>query len=54
MAKLRLHSPASFPGIGSEILIPGDDVIIGRGPEAHIALPEPGVSTPKHMLSTPF
>jgi len=44
MPKLRLHSPASIPGVGSSIAIPGDDVTVGRGPDNAVIIPESSVS----------
>jgi hypothetical protein len=44
MPKLRLHSPASIPGLGSMLDIPGDDVTVGRSPENQLVIPENTVS----------
>ncbi len=44
MPKLRLHSPASIPGLGSLIGIPGDDVTVGRGPDNAVIIPESTIS----------
>ena len=47
MPKLRLHSPASIPGVGSLITIPGEDVSVGRSPENQLVIPDSTVS-PRH------
>ena len=44
MPKLRLHSPPTFPGVGSEFAFRSGDVSIGRAPDNDIVLPEPSVS----------
>ena len=44
MPKLRLHSPASIPGLGSILDIPGDDVTVGRAPDNQLVIPENSVS----------
>lgn len=45
MPKLRLHSPASIPGIGSILDIPGEDVSVGRSPDNQIVIPESSVAS---------
>ena len=47
MPKLRLHSPASIPGLGSILDISGDDVSVGRAPDNQLVIPESSVS-PHH------
>jgi hypothetical protein len=44
MPKLRLHSPASIPGLGSMFVIPGEVVTVGRGPDNQLVIPESSVS----------
>ena len=44
MPHLRLHSPASIAGLGSELEIPGKDVTVGRSPENQLVIPESSVS----------
>ena len=44
MPKLHLHSPAFIPGLGSTLVIPGDDVTVGRSPDNDIVIPESTVS----------
>ncbi len=44
MPKLRLHSPASIPGLGSILVIPGQDVTIGRASDNQLVIPESSVS----------
>ena len=47
MPKLRLHSPASIPGLGSILEIPGEDVTVGRAADNQLVIPESSVS-PHH------
>lgn len=44
---LRLHSPASIAGLGSEFEIPSQDVTVGRSAENQLVIPESSVS-PRH------
>ncbi len=44
MPHLRLHSPASIAGLGSELEIPGKDVTVGRSAENQLVIPESSVS----------
>ena len=44
MPKLRLHSPASIPGLGSILVISGQDVTIGRASDNQLVIPESSVS----------
>ena len=62
MPTLQLHSPAYIPGLGSTLVIPGDDVTVGRSAENDIVIPESTVSarhariqrTPEGWLLTDF